>query len=146
MSFYSKIPTDKKPDAMSETLAKRPEKTETELRLAAMREEEAKAKRSKGEPVNVPLPRTVAWAASLPASVRPTELLKKYARVANLLASTWDDREATFRYLDELLVDHRGSRQGFPPLVAAELARLKAHYAGESELQLSNAWELTRKR
>lgn len=146
MSFYSKIPTSKKPELVSETLARRPEKTEAELRLAAMREADAKARRSKGEPINTALPRTMAWAASLPAEVRPVELLREYARVANLLASMWEDRESTYRYLDELLVDHRGSRQGFPPTVASELARLKAHYAGASGLQLADTWHSVRKR
>jgi len=146
MSFYTKIPTSKKPDAVTETLARQPEKTEAELRVASTREDEAKAKRSKGEPVNAPLPRTVAWVASLPAEVRPIQLLRDYGRVANLLASMWGDREATYRYFDDLLVDKRGNRQGFPPRVAAELARLKAHYADQSGLQLSNSWELTPKR
>ena len=146
MSFYSKIPTTKKPEVVSETLARRPEKTEAELRLAAMREADAKARRGKGEPVNTPLPRTIAWAASLPPEVRPVEVLRGYARIANLLASMWDDRESTYRYFDELLVDKRGTRQGFPPLVAAELARLKAHYAGETGLQLADTWHTVRKR
>lgn len=146
MSFYSKIPTSKKPDLVSETISRRPEKTEAELRLAAMREAEAKALRGKGEPVNMPLPRTMAWAASLPDEVRPVELLRDYARVANLLASMWEDRESTYLYFDELLVDQRGTRQGFPPTVASELARLKAHYAGASGLQLADTWHSVRKR
>ena len=58
----------------------------------------------------------------------------------------WDDRESTYRYFDELLVDNRGNRHGFPPLVAAELARLKAHYAGSSGLQLADVWQTERKR
>ena len=41
--------------------------------------------------------------------------MRSYGRIANLIASSWDDRDATYRYFDELLQDRRGNRKGFPP-------------------------------
>lgn len=75
-------------------------------------------------PVDTLLPTTVAWAERLPSDLRPVMLLRRYARIANLLAATWADTRAFDAYMDSLLTDKRGSRQGFPPEVARELATL----------------------
>ena len=64
------------------------------------------------------------WVRSLPARLRPMALCSSYARVANRMAAVWNDPLQTEALFDELLIDHRGGRHGFPPLVAAELMRL----------------------
>src|SRR5262244_83706 len=78
----------------------------------------------RGAPVNTLLPATAAWAERLPSDLRPVALLGRYARIANLLAATWADPRAFEAYMDSLLTDKRGNRQGFPPDVARELATL----------------------
>jgi hypothetical protein len=78
----------------------------------------------RGAPVNTLLPATVTWAQRLPSDLRPVALLDRYARIANLLAATWADPRAFDAYMDSLLTDKRGNRQGFPPEVARELATL----------------------
>ena len=78
----------------------------------------------RGAPVNTLLPTTVAWAQRLPSDLRPVALLDRYARIANLLAATWADSRAFDAYMDSLLTDKRGNRQGFPPEVARELETL----------------------
>ena len=103
--------------------------SEAQLRAAAALNEEGRRKRSKAEPTNAPLPRTLAWAARLPREVQPQELLHSFGRVANLLAANWDNAEVTVAYLHELLVDTRGCRSGFPPKVASELLSLQRYYA-----------------
>lgn len=68
------------------------------------------------------------WMLSLPAELRPIELLRRYARVANQLAAHWHDPAECTRQLEELVLDRRGGRQGFPPAVAAELQRLQEYW------------------
>ena len=103
--------------------------SEAQLRAAAAQNEAGKRNRSKAEPSNVALPRTLEWAFKLPREVQPHELLRSFGRVANLLAANWDDAEATVACLQDLLVDTRGCRQGFPPKVANELLVLQTYYA-----------------
>jgi hypothetical protein len=75
--------------------------------------------------LNVQLPATAKWAASLPAEVQLPSLLQKLPRIANALARLWQDDVALRQYLDDLLVDRRGSRQGFPPDIHLELVLLR---------------------
>ncbi len=80
------------------------------------------------DPVNRLLPQTVDWVLSLPPKVRPHLLATKFARIANLLCSTWHDPDATQHCFDDLLTDRRGGRQGFPLGVLKELQALWRHY------------------
>ena len=65
------------------------------------------------------------WLRRLPAGQRPLKLCTRYPRVANLLAWNWHDPAATERALEDLLVDHRGGRRGFPRPIELELRRLR---------------------
>ena len=69
-----------------------------------------------------------AWIASLPESVRPRQLALRYARLANRLCKAWPHRAQCERLLDELMIDRRGGRKGFPLAIANELATLRDHY------------------
>lgn len=69
------------------------------------------------------------WRQSLPALLRPRELCERYPRIANRLALCWRDPALTEQLFDELLIDHRGGRRGFPPAVAAELLKLREWHA-----------------
>ena len=69
-----------------------------------------------------------AWMATLPESVKPKQLALRYARLANRLCGLWKDPPRCERLLDELMMDRRGGRQGFPLVVANELATLRDHY------------------
>ncbi len=64
------------------------------------------------------------WLRRLPARERPLALCSMYARLANRLAAVWEDPGQTEAVFDELMIDHRGGRLGFPPMVALELMRL----------------------
>src|ERR1041385_121720 len=84
----------------------------------------------KPAPVNAPLSRTVTWAASLPSDIRPNALLRRYARIANVIAATWPDPKAFDMYIDSLVNDRRGGgRQGFPLDVLGELTALALHHS-----------------
>jgi hypothetical protein len=117
--------------ATDDSFSTRPkaEKSEAQLQAAAARNEAGKRKRGNATPNNVALPRTLAWAAKLPPKVQPHELLRSFGRVANLLAANWGDAQATIACLNELLVDTRGCRTGFPPKVTNELLALQSYFA-----------------
>lgn len=78
------------------------------------------------EPSDVLSSAAAAWLKSLPPAVRPLELCKRYPRVANRIALCWNELPLIEAVFNELLVDRRGGRIGFPVPVAAELLRLHA--------------------
>ncbi len=82
--------------------------------------------RRTSEPANGLLKPTFAWAATLPIDIQPRTLLYKFPRIANLIAAMWQDPNSLRRYVDDLLVDSRGNRQGFPLEVLRELFKLRA--------------------
>jgi hypothetical protein len=82
----------------------------------------------------------------LPPDVRPTALLRLHARIANLIAATWRDPKAFGAYMESLLRDTRGNRQGFPPKIVAELAALKHYHDTRGADNNDFIWEDVRKR
>ena len=65
--------------------------------------------------------------AALPKGARPVQLPRAYPRIANELIAGWGCTSFLLEYLDGLLEDKRGSRRGFPAMVAEELRALRAH-------------------
>ena|SRR5664279_4855638 len=82
------------------------------------------------QPFDQPLPTTARWVANLPDEVQPLALLQRLPRIANRLARLWEDDEALPIYFDDLLVDRRGGRQGFPPDIHHELLVLWEYWKG----------------
>jgi hypothetical protein len=98
-------------------------------------------RRRASEPANGLLRPTMIWASRLPPDARPNALLAKFPRIANLIAVLWPDPISLRRYIDDLLVDKRGNRQGFPLDILRELFALRAHY-DEVNPQTSRPWEV----
>lgn len=73
-------------------------------------------------------PAAFKWLAVIPREVRPNALARQYPRIVNRLAEIWKRPLQCERYIDDLMIDLRGGRQGFPPAVAAEIAALKVHF------------------
>jgi hypothetical protein len=73
---------------------------------------------------------TIQWLLALPLEMRPKALVDQFPRIANRLADAWPRPVELEALLQELLIDRRGRRRGFPPEVAAELEALCAHVAG----------------
>jgi hypothetical protein len=92
------------------------------------------------EPANGLLKPTFTWASKLPPEVQPRTLLYRFPRIANLIATMWEDPNSLRRYIDDLLVDKRGSRQGFPLEVLRELFQLRAYY-DELHPDQTRPWE-----
>jgi hypothetical protein len=80
--------------------------------------------------LNLPLPTAQRWVALLPDEIQPRALLQQFPRIANKLARLWGDKKSFESYLDHLLIDRRGNRQGFPPAVHNELLNLRDHIEG----------------
>lgn len=99
--------------------------------------EHSVAKAGPADPVTLRAPQhpekvqddTVRWLATLPDHVRPVELTRKYPRIANKIATLWRRVARCEEFLDDLVVDHRGGRRGFPMAIAQELTALRRYYA-----------------
>jgi hypothetical protein len=81
-----------------------------------------------------------AWIAELPPSVQPRQLALRYARLANRLCETWTTPARCERLLDDLMIDRRGGRRGFPLALANELAALREYYFRMHHTS-GSAWE-----
>ena len=68
---------------------------------------------------------TDLWLLRLPPKVRPLALIRDYPRVANRLARDWPDAFLRDFCFEDLLVDRRGGRRGFPPEVQKDIVRLQ---------------------
>jgi hypothetical protein len=79
-------------------------------------------------PKNELLDTTFKWAVTLPRNVQPLALMRRFPRIANQLAASWSDTPSVRSYLDALLVDYRGDREGFLPEVLRELLTLRLYY------------------
>ena len=71
----------------------------------------------------------VRWLFSLPRELLPKTLAREYPRIINHIADRWETPPACVKYLDELLIDERGTRQGFSRKIVFELNRIKLHLA-----------------
>jgi hypothetical protein len=100
----------------------------------------------KAIPAEGPLARTLRWLEDLPPDVRPTTLLRLHARIVNLIAATWRDPKTFGAYMESLLRDTRGNRQGFPPKIVAELVALKHYYDTRRVDDNDVTWQGVRKR
>ena len=80
------------------------------------------------------------WVQQLPPEVRPRQLVIQYARIAHKLAELWKHPLACEKYFNELMMDDRGDRQGFPADVALELAALQAYFATNVLVQHYSVW------
>lgn len=70
---------------------------------------------------------TLIWVDKLPHRVQPHDLQVRYPRILNQVYKLWDSAPRCIAYLDDLMRDLRGDRQGFPMKIASELADLRAY-------------------
>jgi hypothetical protein len=68
------------------------------------------------------------WLASLSDDMRPEALAMEYPRITNLMADLWRQPSKMDKFFDEVFVDSRGGRKGFPFSVLMELTTLKNYY------------------
>lgn len=75
----------------------------------------------------------VRWLFQLPKEILPKTLAREYPRIVNQIADCWETPEKCLKYLDQLLIDDRGTRQGFSKKVLFELNGMKAHLVPPEE-------------
>jgi len=68
---------------------------------------------------------TAKWLLGMPPQLRPIHLPQAYPRIINRLCDLWTEADMCERYFEELLVDRRGRRKGFPEPVQAEIKVLR---------------------
>ena len=88
---------------------------------------------------------TVLWMDSLSAPLRPVALARDFPRIANRIAEIWKRPARCDEYFQQLLIDHRGGRKGFPAAVAMELSKLSSHHASAHPYRHSIWDEVLRK-
>ena len=65
----------------------------------------------------------------------PRHVEARFPHVVKRIAEAWQSPPKALAIFDELLIDRRGSRQGFPPESALELLRLSTKYQ-----ELTSGW------
>ena len=84
------------------------------------------------------------WLRHLPQHVRPLKTEARFPHIVNALEARWRTPESCRGYFDQLLLDQRGSRRGFPRSVAAELAALKDYYDSVVHPTQQTVWDVIR--
>lgn len=67
---------------------------------------------------------TRLWMLRLPPKLRPTALAESFPRVVNRIARDWSDNFMLEVCFEDLMVDRRGGRRGFPKPALREIKRL----------------------
>jgi hypothetical protein len=93
------------------------------------------------------LKETVDLLVRLPTEVKLTRLAVRFPRIANRIADSWSRPDVLKAYLNGLLIDERGGRQGFPPEIVAELFKLSRYYETqvfptEDEVAKTDIWDV----
>lgn len=78
---------------------------------------------------------------SLPEEVRPVQLPEKFPRICNRIAELWADPEYAIPLFDDLLIDNRGGRNGFPLAIILEISKLKEHFMASYALHNLDVWK-----
>jgi hypothetical protein len=82
----------------------------------------------------------MAWLSQLPPEVRPRRLAIEYPHIFNKIAELWSYPLRCEDLLNELLIDDRCTRSGFPPEVAQELVALNMHFIKTSRTVHYGVW------
>jgi hypothetical protein len=80
---------------------------------------------------------------SLPENLRPLHLARQFPRIANKLAEVWQRPVICDKVFEDLMIDNRGTRQGFPHDVAKEIGDLRGYYNTEVYVPKLDTWTLT---
>jgi hypothetical protein len=83
-----------------------------------------------------------ALLAKLPSDLSIVHLYSEYPHVLNKIAMAWGDHATFYKIMDDLLIDKRGGRAGFPFNVAIELSRLAEHYEQYVSKRPASQWDV----
>jgi hypothetical protein len=106
------------------------------------RVEDPATRRQPPSPHDAALNRSAAaWLAELPERVVPLVLAHQFPRIVNRLSRFWDSPRMLDAYFEELLIDTRGRRKGFPMRVLDELRTLAAHHRSLHKSESTDLWD-----
>ena len=83
---------------------------------------------------------TVAWLKQLPNAVVPLETAHRFPRILNRLARYWDSPHMADAIFEDLLLDERGERMGFPSDIEAEICALGNYYRSLQPTKKEDVW------
>jgi hypothetical protein len=104
------------------------EQLEEARNAQAVAEAKAKARRSGGGAKRELDQRSKVIVKALPKPMRPMQTCMDFPHIMNLIAASWHEPKAFVKTLEELLMDDRGDRQGFPFPIIVELTELREYY------------------
>lgn len=97
-------------------------------------------RRTSQDKLELVLGATIKWARAIPSELRPRALVIKYPRIANALADAWSQPKLFNMLLCQLMLDDRGSRQGFPFDVLQDLANLRVYFDSRYKHPGTDIW------
>lgn len=71
---------------------------------------------------------TLEWIEQLPHRCRPLAIPRQFPHIANRLCEIWKRPVVCDNYFNELAIDRRGGRMGFPMEVVTEIGLLREYY------------------
>jgi hypothetical protein len=78
----------------------------------------------------------------LPSDLSLIHLYADFPHVLDKIAVAWGDHAAFYALMDDLLIDKRGGRSGFPFKTALELSRLAEHYEQYVSKRPKSKWDV----
>ena len=85
----------------------------------------------------------IAVLGTLPVGVKPILMSIDFPHIVNKISELWARPILLDRYFEELSLDARGGRKGFPLGVALELANLREHYQTKVKPLKKTTWDMS---
>ena len=81
------------------------------------------------------------WMQQLPPHLQPARTAMRFPHIVNSFADCWSAPQRCRDFFEQLLIDHRGDRLGFPKPIASELAALKDYYDSVLHPTQQTVWD-----
>lgn len=85
----------------------------------------------------------IAFLGTLPTGVKPILLTIDCPHIVNKIADLWQRPIQLDRYFEELTIDGRGGRRGFPLGIAIEISNLREHYQSRVKPLKKSTWDFS---
>jgi hypothetical protein len=115
--------------------------TELETQQNNLAVEEAKAQVKRVAAKKLLDQRSKLIIESLPTAIRPSGIVEGFPHIMNLIAASWHEPRAFVQTLDDLLIDDRGNRAGFPFAIIVELTDLREYYFSTVRPESRKLWD-----
>lgn len=103
--------------------------------------EEAKAKAMRSAPRAELDQRSKLILETIPSDIHPSIIVSKFPHIMNLISKSWHEPKEFVKTLDDLLMDDRLNRVGFPFAIIVELTDLREHYFSAVRPDARKFWD-----